>query len=235
MPVDFTSFFNGIVNAEYDFRSIGAWLNSVYENVVANTTILDIWNDGVSSLAFLAPYISLILLLGSLIITFFGKKLSEPIKFIAVFVISFCLGVCYISPLLDPFVELPHWVMGLIVGAVCAVLCKFIYIAIVIFIVGYFSYMTVLRPDVLTPFLGENTTAAIVVAAVMLLMVFILRRITEPIGFAIFGGWLTALSIRGLYDYTTLLAENGEILILVVTLLVAIPGAIVQLRMRRKY
>ena len=235
VPFDFSSFFTNIMEAKYDFAAIGEWVASVYETVVANATILDIWNDGMSSLSFLAPYLSVLFLLGSLSVAFFGKRLAEPVKFISIFVIAFCLGVCYISPLLDPFVELPHWIMGLIVAAVSAVLYKFIYVALVAFVIGYSAYMIVLRPDVLTPFLGGNTTAALVVAVIVLLTVFLLRKYTEIIGFALFGGWLTALSIRGLYDYSVLLGENGYILVIILTLLVAVPGFIIQLRMRKRF
>ena len=235
MPFDFGAFFTDIKEARFDFTAIGEWISSVYETVVANTTVLDIWNGGMSSLSFLAPYLLLIFLLGSLVITFFGKKLAEPIKFIAIFVIAFCLATCYISPLLDPFIELPHWIMGLIVAAVAAVLYKFVYVLLVIAVFGYSVYMIVYRPDVMTPFLSGNAVTALVIAAVVLLLLFILHKYTEMIGFAIFGAWLSALSIRGLFDYTAWLGEQGVILVWILTAVIAIPGIIVQFKMRKKF
>ena len=235
VPFDFAAFFAGFAKAEYDFSAISAWMSAVYETVVANTTILDIWNGGVSSLSFLAPYLSAIFLVFSLLVAFFGKKLGEPIKFIAVFVVSFCLGVCYISPLLDPFVELPHWIMGVIVAAVCAVLYKFICIALVVLVIGYSTFMVVMRPDVLSPFLSENLTAALIVTAVVLILVFVFKKYTELLGFAVLGGWLTSLSLKGIYDYTTIVGENGWVLMLILTVIVSVPGFIVQSKMRRRF
>lgn len=235
MPFDFVGFFRSILEAKFDFVTIGEWISSVYKNVVANTTILDIWNDGVSSLSFLAPYLSALFLVGSLAVAFFGIKLAEPTKFASIFVIAFCLGVCYISPLLDPFIVIPHWIMGIIVAAVCAVLYKFIYVALVMTVIGYSVYMTVMRPDVLTTFLAGNITASVILTALALLLVVIFRRYTEPFGFAVFGGWLTALCLKSLYDYTTLLVNNGSILIFILAVLVAVPGFIVQFKMRRRY
>ncbi len=235
MPFDFGAFFGDLKEAKFDFTAIGEWIGSVYDTVVENATVLDIWNGGVSSLSFLAPYLLLVFLIGSLVITFFGKKLSKPIEFIAIFVIAFCLGTCYISPLLDPFIELPHWIMGLIVAAVTAVLYKFVYITLVIAVFGYSVYMTVYRPDVLTPLLSGNYVAALAVAGIVLLLLFILHRYTEAIGFAVFGAWLTALSLKGFFDYTVWLGENGYILVWILTLIIAVPGSIVQIKMRKKY
>ena len=235
MPFDFGAFFGDLKEANFDFTAIGEWIGAVYDTVVENTTVLDIWNGGVSTLSFLAPYLLLIFLLGSLVITFFGKKLSKPIEFIAIFVIAFCLGTCYISPLLDPFVELPHWIMGLIVAAVAAVLYRFVYIVLVVIAFGYSVYMIVYRPDVLTPLLSGNYVTALIAAAVVLLLLFIFRNFTEAVGFAVFGAWLTALTVRGFFDYTVWLGENGYILVWILTLIVAIPGSIVQIKMRKKY
>lgn len=235
VPVDLGAFFADLAEARFDFVAMGDWINSVYENVIANTTVLDIWNGGLDSLSFLTPYITLVLLLGSLVVTFFGKKLAEPVKFVSIFVIAFCLGTCYISPLLDPFIELPHWIMGLIVAAVAAVLYKFIYIFLIVSTIGYSVYMVVYRADVMTSLLSGNVISAIAVAAVVLLVLFLLRKYAELIGFSVFGAWLTALSIRGFFDYTTWVEENGWILIVFLTVIIAIPGAIVQFKMQKKF
>ena len=235
VPFNFSEFFASILEAKFDFLLIGEWINSVYANVIANTTILDIWNDGVSALAPLAPYLSALFLLASLVVAFFGKKLAEPIKFVSIFAIAFCLGVCYIAPLLDPFVVLPHWIMGLIVAAVCAVLYKFIYVAIVSIGVGYSVYMIVMRPDVFTAILAGNVTASLLIAAVALTLLFVFRKYTELVGFAFFGAWLTALCVKSLYDYTALVDNNGWILTLIFTIAIAIPGTIVQFKMRKRY
>ena len=235
MPFDFGTFFGDVKEARFDFTAIGEWIGSVYDNVVANTTILDIWNNGISTLSFIAPYLLFLFLIGSLAIAFFGNKLAVPIKLVAIFFVAFCLGTCYISPLLDPFVELPHWIMGLIVAAVAAVLYKFIYAVLIVCAVGYPIYMVIYREDVFTSLLSGNEVTALVIAAVSLLLLVIFRKYTEPFGFAIFGGWLTAITLRGFVDYTLWIAESGDALIWIFALLVAVPGFAVQYKLRRRF
>lgn len=233
MPLDLLTFFTNIAEAKYNFADISMWVSSVYENVIANATVLDIWNDGVSSFAWLSSYVAVVLLIGSLIVTFFGKRLAEPVKFVAIFVIAFCLGTCYISPLLDPFIVIEHWIMGLIVAAVAGVMYKFVYSVIVIVGIGYPVYMVVYRPDVLTELFSGNAIVALAIAAVALAIIFLLRRYTELIGFAVFGAWLTANSIRGFFDYTALVDGTGWIIILILTILISIPGIVVQFKTRK--
>ena len=235
MPFDFGAFFNSLKEARFGFADIGEWISSVYSEVLANTTLVDIWNGGVSSLSGIAPYLLLIFLLGSLVIAFFGKKLSAPIKFLTILVVAFCLGTCYISPLLDPFIVLPHWIMGLMVGAVAAVLYKFVYVALVISVIGYSVYMTVYRADVLTALFSENAVMALIIAVVVLLLLFIFRKYTEMVGFAVFGSWLSAVTVRALYDYTAWLGDNGAILIWIFTAVISVPAIIVQFKMRKKF
>ena len=235
MPFDFGAFFIGMKEAQFNFADIGEWISSVYSEVLANTTLVDIWNGGVSSLSGIAPYLLLIFLLGSLVIAFFGKKLATPIKFLTIFVLAFCLGTCYISPLLDPFIVIPHWIMGLIVGAVAAVLYKFVYVVLVISTIGYSVYMTVYRADVLTSLFSENAVVALAIAGVVLLLLFIFRKYTEMVGFAVFGAWLSALTLNALFNYTTWLGDNGAILIWIFTAVISVPAIIVQFKMRKKF
>ena len=235
MPFDYGAFFGNLKEAKFDFTAIGEWISSVYASVLENTTLVDIWNGGLASLSGIAPYLLLIFLLGSLVIAFFGKKLSAPIKFLTIFVLAFCLGTCYISPLLDPFIVIPHWIMGLMVGAVAAVLYKFVYVVLVISTIGYSVYMTVYRADVLTSLFSENAVMALIFAAVVLLLLFIFRKYTEIVGFAIFGSWLSAVTVRALYDYTAWLGDNGAILIWIFTAVISVPAIIVQFKMRKKF
>ena len=235
MPFDFGAFFGNLKEAKFDFTAIGEWISSVYASVLENTTLVDIWNGGLASLSGIAPYLLLIFLLGSLVIAFFGKKLSAPIKFLTIFVVAFCLGTCYISPLLDPFIVIPHWIMGLMVGAVAAVLYKFVYVVLVISTIGYSVYMTVYRADVLTSLFSENAVMALIFAAVVLLLLFIFRKYTEIVGFAIFGAWLSALTMNALFNYTAWLGDNGAILIWIFTAVISVPAIIVQFKMRKKF
>lgn len=235
MPFDFGAFFGDLKEARFDFVSISEWISSVYATVVDNTTLVDIWNGGLTSLSGIAPYVLIFFLIGSLVIAFFGKRLSEPIKFLTIFVIAFCLGTCYISPLLDPFIVIPHWIMGLIVGAVAAVLYKFVYVVLILAGIGYSVYMTVYRPDVLTALFSGNAALALIITAVVLLLLFTFRKYTEMAGFALFGGWLSAITLRALFDYTVWLGENGTVLVWIFTAILATLGTVVQFKTRKKF
>ncbi len=235
MPFDFGAFFNSLKEARFGFADIGEWISSVYATVVDNTTLVDIWEGGLTSLSGIAPYILIFFLVGSLVIAFFGKKLSEPIKFLTIFVIAFCLGTCYISPLLDSFIVIPHWIMGIIVGAVAAVLYKFVYIVLIVASIGYSLYMTVYRPDVLTALFSGNAVMALAIAAVVLLLLFIFRKYTEMVGFAVFGAWLSAITVKALFDYTAWLGDNGVVLVWVFTAVIATLGTVVQFKTRKRF
>ena len=121
------------------------------------------------------------------------------------------------------------------VGAVAAVLYKFVYVALVISVIGYSVYMTVYRADVLTALFSENAVMALIIAVVVLLLLFIFRKYTEMVGFAVFGSWLSAVTVRALYDYTAWLGDNGAILVWIFTAVISVPAIIVQFKMRKKF
>ena len=115
------------------------------------------------------------------------------------------------------------------------ILYKFVYIALVISVIGYSVYMTVYRADVLTALFSGNAVMALIIAAVVLLLIFIFRKYTEMFGFAVFGSWLSAITVRALFDYTVWLGDNGVILVWILTAIIAIPAIIVQFKMRKNF
>ena len=89
----------------------------------------------------------------------------------------------------------------------------------------------------LTSFTAGNYIYSLAVAAVFIVLVFILRKYVEMVGTAMLGGFGIACVVRGFYDYTSLQPFVGiEWLgVLVVTLIFALVGFIVQIRTRSRY
>ena len=227
--------FGEIMSGSITLESADQWAKSVYETVVSNNTVLAMWDKFVTSNAFISANFTLILLAGALFIAFFGRRYAYPIKVFTSFVVTFCLCAAYVSPLLDAFFEIPHWIVPLIAASISAVLCRLMYIVLVGFAVVGSCYFVIMGPAASLPYVGGNQTAAIGVSVVALLLFFFFRRHAERIAFAILGGFLTALVLREFYDYTTFLPTLGKWLVLVVTVAVAIPGFIHQHKTRRRY
>ena len=227
--------FGEIMSGSVTLESADRWAKSVYETVVSNNTVLAMWDKFVTSNAFISANFTLILLAGALFIAFFGRRYAYPIKVFTSFVVTFCLCAAYVSPILDAFFEIPHWIVPLVAASVSAVLCRIIYLVFVGAAIVGACYFVVMGPAASIPFIGGNQAAAIGVAIAAVLLFFFFRKHAERICFALLGGFLAALVLRRFYDYTTFLPTLGKWLILVVTIAVAIPGFIYQHKHRRKY
>ena len=219
---------NSIVESNADFSQLGPWLDSVYETVISNTTILGIWDKYITSNAFISVNLKLILLALALLVTFYGRKLADPIRFITAFVVSFCLSVCYVAPLLDVFVVIEHWIIPLVIASICAILCRYIYVSVLAAAVIYPVYSLIMDPALAIPYVGGNVAMAVILGIAAFIVFLIFRKHIERFGYSLIGGFLAAEIIRRFYDYTTLLPKYSTLLILLVTLIISISGFVFQ-------
>lgn len=234
-------FFIAVKEGTFGFYELWEWFVNLYYSVTKAPDIMNIWAalmNFISPIYSLVPYILVALCLG---VVFFGKKLMPVLKFLACFFFGFIGGLYFIGPPLAEIVTVPAWVSGLVVAVVAAVLYRFIYYAAYAIGIGYCVY-TLCYSGFYIAGEPEHTAGkalmclAIAVGAIVL--GFIFRRHVEMIGTSILGGYLVSYVIRCfIYDYKALDVFDDVLWLpaAVITVLVAIPGVIVQYKTRRKY
>lgn len=242
-------FINNLINAKFDFAAIGVWFSELYASVTAH--------DGIASLISTAEgYINMvpaaavagILLVLSLIMAFFGKKLLGFMKFVTCFGVGYALGVYYLTaPIQGAFASIPSWVIGLVVGAVAALLCVLIYFLAYVVGFGYSVYLVLMGgyylPETITSFTKGNWIVSLAAAAVVIVIALLLRKWIEMLGTAALGGYLAYLSIDSLLVATVghgvagfdFLAPYELYVKLGVLALIGLVGFIVQVKTRRRW
>lgn len=205
--------------------------------VLESSYLQNLWHafkDGIAQIDKLLP---LILFALCAVVTFFGKRIYPVLRFTLFLVLGFVLGVYLLAPpIVGLLPNLPPVIIGLAAGLVVSVLSKFLYYAAITAAVGYIAYVTCYSGTGVEMLKG-NSVGAIVVAAVLVILVFIMLKYFEMLLTACLGGFGIAAVIKTLFDYTALPAFQGKerIILLIVTLLFAIPGFIVQVKTRKRY
>ena len=224
-----------ITSGNISFDSLSGWTGSIYEMVSSNSVVLTAWNNFVSSHPFINANLSIILLVGALLVAFYGQKFAEAIKFITVFVVSFCLAACYVSPPLEILAGIPEWVAPLVVAILCTAFGDYLFKVLAIAAAALPAYVLIMNPFYPIPFIGGNQAVAVIAGILCLIPAFIFRRYFSRAGYALYGGFLTAFAIRRIYDYTTFLPTLGKYLPYVVAIAIAIIGYIHQHKTRRRF
>lgn len=231
------AFFNDFKQGLFGFGVLKEKVGEFRDTVIGNPD-LGFLKNLVDSLAGILPFIMIGVML---IMAFFGKKLLPLAKFIFFFVLGFDLGVVYINPLIDKIVDIPSWVSGLILGILAAILYRLLYVLFFATAVFYsvFNVCYLGLGDALS---GMGTMAPYIfmgVAAVAVILAFVLRKYVEMLATAALGGYVIAdllgKHVFGNYAAISFLAGNEWIATLVIAVVIALPGFIVQVKTRRRY
>ncbi len=235
-------FFASVIGAEFDFAAIWESIVGVYWAFIASPTYIEI-ETFVSGLLLNVPAIAVTgaLLVLSLIQLFAGKKLLGFQKFVACFAVGFAYGIVFLAPFVDTVIVLPHWISGVVVGAIAALLCKPVYFLTYVGAAAYAMYFVCYTGAVLpelTAFTCENKIYSLVAAAVAVLLVLIFRKWIEMIGTSALGAWCTYLCVDTLvggFANIEALASSIELVKWIAIGVVALVGFIVQVKTRRRY
>ena len=241
MYESFADFFTALWQGSFGFDKLYAWLYSVFFGMIDMPDLAFI-KGTVDSFYFKLGYLfALILVVLSLLIAFFGKKLLPILKFLGFFVIGFTAGAYFVTPLIEILLYIPAWVSGLVIGVVCAVLYRFIYYALYAILVTYSGYVLCYTGAALVHG-SEHTTVravtAIAVAAVITILAFILKKYVEMLYTAALGGAFVFASINSFaYEITSLefISDFTWVAPLVFILVIGVPGFIVQVKTRKRY
>ena len=238
---NFQEFLTCVREAQFTFSGLRDWIVSLFVAVRQTDVIagcIDQVLSYIASVQWLVPWVLIAL---SAVLCLFGKRLMALVRFLGCFVLAFVAGVYYLAPLLPEAVEIPSWVIGLVVGVVAAVLSKFLYYALVAVGCGYGMYILCYRGELL-PFLTQynkgNMVACIVAMAVTLILLFVLFRFVEMAATAAVGSALILLTVsRMLFNYfeVPFIAANPVVWNGVFLAVLALLGFAVQVRTRKRY
>jgi hypothetical protein len=174
----------------------------------------------------------LIIVCLSLIVGLFGRRLSDPIRFILLFAIGFVASVHWVAPLIRGFVPaIPAYAIGLALGVFAAVMSRFIYNAVYVGVIGFDTYnicFNALFLVEITAFTKGNLPVSIVVAVVAVVIALLLRKYLEMIITAVAGGVGVAFFAKQLFDYTVYINLDPMTSIFIVGGALAIPMFIYQ-------
>ena len=233
-------FFDIVKNASYGFSEIVGLLTDLYNRIFADFNITELMNGMWWHLRYVKPFVPVVLLILYGVCAAAGKRCFPVIRFTSFFVVGFILGVYWLSPLvLGILPELPTWVIGIISGVVAGVLSKILYFAALGTVAGYSTYILCYQGLIpgISSMTKDNWLVGIIAAVVVIAAVIFLLKYVEMVGTAMLGGFGMATVIRGWYDYTAIDMFVGKewLGVLIVTLIFALAGFIVQFKTREKY
>lgn len=237
----FGAFFEALWQARFGFAELWAWLCEIYQSAINMTGVIEIRQSIDAFFVPVQPYIPYILILLLSLVSFFGKKLMPIIKFLGFFFLGFIFGAHYITPLLAGVIAIPAWVYGLAIGIIASVLYRFVYYTLYTLGIVYSVYIICYTGFTFQPQTIHSSSKAVtclVVAVVIAVLALIFRKYVEMVGTALLGGFLVFIVVNFmLFDFYSLelLWYTPWIAPLAFTLVLGIPGSIVQLKMRKRY
>ena len=219
-------FFYDLIGGKYGFPVLGEFIASQYEAIMGCDTVRFMWDVALSYIGVVVPYIPYFFMALALVELFFGAKLLSVQKFFFFLAVGFGVGTYYVSPLLDQIMVWPHWILGLVVAIVAAVLFKLEYLILYIVASAYSAYTLVFT------FFGNNMTAAAVAALVAVVLALVFRgKIVEFALTSFLGAFWFVKALSPIFDLMTLGVTIYWCLIVAAAML----GFVVQFKMRKKY
>ena len=192
------------------------------------------FNEFVASLGVVFP-IAIIAL--SLIVGLFGRRLSDPIRFLLMFAVGFVASVYWLAPLVTTVVpNIPAYAVGLAVGIFAAVMSRLIYNLVYVGCIGFDTYNICLNGIFLveiTAMTKGNFSASLAVAIGITILALLVRKYLEMIITAAAGGIGIAFFAKQFFDYTTSFGSmDPNTAMIIVGLVLALPMFLFQYRNR---
>ena len=217
------------------------WLVSVFMSIKENPDIAAIWDSLMHWIYSARVLLITILIVACLGVAFFGKKIIGVIKFCFFFVVGFAVGTHYLAPLLPSEIDIPAWIIGVVVALIAAVLYRFLYIILYTVTIGYGAYVFAyygffVRNDAV--YSNGRAAACLVVALVFLIIALAFRKYIEMIITSFLGSWCAVLLFRYhicKFEKLSLFSGHFWIAIMVPTIIITAVTAVVQIKTRRRY
>lgn len=176
-------------------------INSVM-NEASIKPFTDWFNAFTASLGVAFPIIIIAL---SLIVGLFGRRLSDSIRFLLLFVVGFVASVYWLAPLVTTyFPAVPAYAVGLGVGLFAAVMSRLIYNLVYVGCIGFDTYnicFNGLLLGELTAATQGNLPLCIGIACGVTVVALFLRKYLEMIITAAAGGLGVAFFVNEMFGY----------------------------------
>ena len=241
MYSNFSEFVDCVKEAKFSFESIWQAIVSLFKDASKTPDVSSVWNDIVEFVSSYNHVSMLIVAILSLTLAFFGRKMMGLVRFVAFFVAGFMLGAHLLTPLLPPDVEIPAWIIGIVVALIAGVLSKFLYTVLYVVAAGYSMYIVAYNGFYLgleASYADMLVTVALISAFVAIIIALLLKKYIEMIGTAALGSWLAVIVVsKNLYDFTAwkIFEGNEKLAIIIPTAIIALIGAAIQIKTRRRY
>ena len=224
--------FHTIMSYIPDF--LRGYLRTVYcESSVLPVTLF--FRDMLQAIDVALPYMIMIV---SLIIGFFGKRLFPYIRSIIFFGAGFVGGMLFCAPFVQKYIPaIPQLVVGIALGLLLAVLSRFVYNVLYVGAAGGAAFAACFMPIIpyLAPYTHGNIPVSVAVAVVVALLVLLLRKYIEMIATAAAGGWVFAFVFALVFDYPSYFPIDRVIVMAVPACALAMVMVIYQYRTRIRY
>ena len=221
-----------IMTAEFGFGDMWDLIFKVYTHPHIEGLLQPV-RDFIASLS---PFAwGALVCLVALVFTFFGKKLIMLPVLLGSYAVAYAVGSTYIAPKLIAYAQtlpfeipLEIGVVGVVCGAVAALLCVPCYFLALALGGGYSVYLVAY--PLLLPILGADITmyASLGAALVVAVLLIVFRKWTEMGATSVIGAYFFMLGVNEIILLP--LAANYAIWIAV-----AIAGIVVQIKTRRRY
>ena len=234
----FVGFFTNIKDGVFGFETVINAIVNLYYSIAQNSTVRFIWDWLANLLGDHAALICTLLAMFCVSVAFFGQKMMGFLRCVAFFIAGFGLGVELLAPLIPQEIQIPAWVVGLVVAIVAAVLSRFIYYGVYAVVGLYGVYMLSYNGFYIPGFevTKGNHIVSMIIAVVIVVLLFIFRRYVEMALTAGLGGWFSTVLIGCfVYDFAAWPIFGGRwwVAFMSVGLIIAIPGMIVQVITRK--
>ena len=224
--------FNTIMSYIPDF--LREYLRTVYcEPSVLPVTLF--FRDMLNAIDVALPYIVLI---ASLIIGFFGKRLFPYIRSIIFFGAGFVGGMLFCAPFVQQYIPaIPQLAVGIALGLLLAVLSRFVYNVLYVGAAGLGAFALCFYPLIpqLAAYTHNNLPVCIAVGVVVALIVLLLRKYIEMVATASVSAWLFAFVTTLIFDYPSYFPVDRAISMAVVEGALAVTMVIYQYKTRIRY
>ena len=229
---------DNLINGRVTFGEAGKLFSDLFGGMFAHENFTSLWSVVQGYLDMAGIFVTVGLLVLSLVQVFFGRKLIGFQKFVLFFTLGFVSGATLLQPVLSGVgMNIAPWIVGIIIGIIAALFSKLLYLVCYIFLAGYATYMICmggqLLPEAIVSFTKGNMIVSLVAVAVVLVLVLLLRKWIEMLGTAALGGWCVSLCIGTLMQ-SLVAIELPAIAGYVILGVFALFGFISQAKSRRK-
>lgn len=238
---NFAEFFTCVKEARFDFGVIWDAIVSLYYDITVNPDISVMWDGLMKFVNSAYGIIMTVLVIFSVAVALFGRKMMGFLKFLFFFTIGFTLGTHFLAAVIPPEVNIPAWTVGLVIALISGVLYRFLYIILYSAVTGYGMYVLAYHGFYIKDSEVYTTGKAVVcliVALIAIAVFLIFRKYVEMLGTAVLGAWLaTFIFAYRVYNFTAWPVFSGAtwVGIFVPSVIIGFLGFVIQVKTRRRY